>query len=453
MSGILQPLAPLRRTSINGRILRAATSIGIAALAVRGCGALREFVVAGVYGRSDSMDAFLAAILLPNLLINLIAESMNQALAPTLVKVREQEGRPAAQQLLSSSMLWSCLLLTAVSLAMAAGARWIFPFIASNFVPAKLALAERLFYALLPMVLISGIAANCTTVLNTRERFGMPALAPAITPLVTLAGALAFSHRLGIWAMVWAMLAGSLLHVLIIAWLLERHGYRFRLWWHGSTAAVREVANQYGTMLLSGLLGSAGLLVDQSMAAMLPAGSVSALAYANRFISLFVLLLGGTVSLALVPYFSQMVARQDWTACRQTMKTWFWITLAASTPLALALIAGSRLLVRLAYQHGAFTPRDTAIVAPVLAMYAIQIPFYVSSRVFYRLLIAMRRTDLVMWCGVINLALDIVLNLVLMRWFGVAGIALATSLWVVATFLFLGFWARRVLSRAEAAAR
>ena len=291
MSGILQPLAPLRRTSINGRILRAATSIGIAALAVRGCGALREFVVAGVYGRSDSM---------------------NQALAPTLVKVREQEGRPAAQQLLSSSMLWSCLLLTAVSLAMAAGARWIFPFIASNFVPAKLALAEHLFYALLPMVLISGIAANCTTVLNTRERFGMPALAPAITPLVTLAGALAFSHRLGIWAMVWAMLAGSLLHVLIIAWVLERHGYRFRLWWHGSTAAVREVANQYGTMLLSGLLGSAGLLVDQSMAAMLPAGSVSALAYANRFISLFVLLLGGTVSLARVPYSSQMVARQDW---------------------------------------------------------------------------------------------------------------------------------------------
>ena len=92
------------------------------------------------------------------------------------------------------------------------------------------------------------------------------------------------------------------------------------------------------------------------------------------------------------------------------------------------------------FQHGAFGPGDTAVVATVLAMYAIQIPFFVTSRVFYRFLVAMRRTDLVLYCGVINLGLDIVLNLVLMRWYGVAGIALATSLWTVSTFLFLWYW-------------
>ena len=69
--------------------------------------------MASVYGRSDAMDAFLAAALIPSLLVNLISESMNQALVPTLVRVREQEGRERAQQLLSSSMLWMCLLLGA----------------------------------------------------------------------------------------------------------------------------------------------------------------------------------------------------------------------------------------------------------------------------------------------------------------------------------------------------
>ena len=53
----------------------------------------KEFVLAGIYGRSDAMDAFLAAFLIPNLLINLIAESMNQALIPTLIRVRIHEGR------------------------------------------------------------------------------------------------------------------------------------------------------------------------------------------------------------------------------------------------------------------------------------------------------------------------------------------------------------------------
>jgi len=86
-------------------------------------------------------------------------------------------------------------------------------------------------------------------------------------------------------------------------------------------------------------------------------------------------------------------------------------------------------------------------VAPVLAMYAIQIPFFVSSRVFYRFLIAMRRTDLVLYCGMLNLAVDIVLNLLLMRWLGVAGIALATSFWTVSTFLFLWYWAAKLLPR------
>jgi len=52
---------------------------------------------------------------------------------------------------------------------------------------------------------------------------------------------------------------------------------------------------------------------------------------------------------------------------------------------------------------------------------------------------------LILWCGVINLVLDVVLNIVLMRWMGVAGIALATSLWTVSTFLFLGFWCWRLL--------
>jgi putative peptidoglycan lipid II flippase len=54
-----------------------------------------------------------------------------------------------------------------------------------------------------------------------------------------------------------------------------------------------------------------------------------------------------------------------------------------------------------------------------------------------------------LYCGLINLVLDVVLNIILMRWMGVAGIALATSLWSVATFLFLGYWAWRLLTDAE----
>jgi putative peptidoglycan lipid II flippase len=125
------------------------------------------------------------------------------------------------------------------------------------------------------------------------------------------------------------------------------------------------------------------------------------------------------------------------------------VTAAVSVPIAVALMAGSHLLIGVAFERGAFGKQDTAVVAPVLAMYSIQIPFFVCSRVFYRFLVAMRRTDLILYCGMLNLALDVVLNLVLMRSLGVAGIALATSLWTVSTFFFLWYWTRRLLRAAD----
>jgi putative peptidoglycan lipid II flippase len=436
--------------SVNRRIFRAAMSVAGAGVLVKVIAMLKEVAVAGVYGRSDAMDAFVVAMLVPGLLINLISESMNQALVPTLIRVRERLGEKQAQELLSSSMLWVCVLLAGTSLMMALGARGVFPLIASHFSPAKLDLSVRLFYALLPLVVITGVATNCTAVLNTFDRFALPALAPVLVPVTILAGTVLLGGRLGIWAVVYASVAGALIHAVVVAGMMNAHGYRFRLHWYGMTEATREVAHQYGPILLSSVVASGGLLVDQVMAAMLPAGSVSALAYANRFVSVVLTLQAGAISTAVTPYFSRMIAGEDWAGCRRSVRVWVGITALVSVPLAAVLIGGSQMLVRLTFQHGVFGAHDTGVVAPVLAMYAIQIPFFVCSRVFYRFLVAMRRTDLILYCGMINLGLDIVLNLVLMRWFGVAGIALATSLWTVSTFFFLWYWTARLLPRAAA---
>ncbi len=449
---VAPPIAvPSRTLSINRAIFRAAVSVGAAGILVKILATFKEVAVASVYGRSDAMDAFLAAALIPGLLVNLISESMNQALVPTLVRVREQEGRERAQQLLSNSMLWMCLFLAAASALMALAARGFFPLIASHSAPAKLTLAVHLFYGLLPIVLITGIATNCTAVLSTVDRFAVPALAPIVISIAIIFGALSFCGRFGIWAMVWSTLIGSLLHAGLVAWMMHRRGYCFRLRWHGMDEPTREVAGQYGPVLLSSVVSSGGLLVDQAMAAMLIAGSVSALVYANRFVSVVLTLLAGAISTAIVPYLSRMIAFHDWNGCRHTLRTWVRLTALVSVPIAVLLIAGARPLVRIALQHGQFGPRDTAVVASVLAMYAVQIPFFVVSRVYYRFVVAMRRTDLILYCGILNLGLDVVLNLVLMRWFGVAGIALATSLWTVSTFFYLWYWSRKLLAQAFAA--
>ncbi|HEY3703628.1 MAG TPA: lipid II flippase MurJ [Terracidiphilus sp.] len=438
--------------SAERRIVRAALTVTAAGVVVKLAATTKEMVVAGLYGRSDAMDAFLAAFLIPNLLINLVAESMNQALIPTLIRVRLQQGHARAQQLLSSSLLVTSGMLVAASIAMAVGARVVFPLIGSGFSAGKLDLAVHLFYALLPCVVLGGITSNCTAVLNTQGRFAWPALTPLLVSVCVMATALAGKGSLGIWALTIGTAGGTLLQAVFVAAGMEAGGYAFRLRWSGGDEATREVAHQFGPVLLSSVVASSGLLVDQAMAAMLPAGSVSALVFAGRFVGVAVTLLAGSIATAVAPHFSELAARGDWQACRASVRAWTIRATVISVPIAVVLIAGAGPLVRITLQHGAFAARDTRVVAPTLAMYAVQIPFFVVSRVFYRLVIAMRRTDLVFYCGGINLALDIVFNIVLMRWMGVAGIALSTSLWCVSTFLLLCFWSRRLLAAAEAAA-
>ena len=431
--------------SVNRRIFRAAVLVALAGVLVKIVATVKEFAVAAAFGRSDAMDAFLIAFLVPGLLVNLFSESMNQVLIPALVRVRDLRGWEEAQRLLSSALGWTCLLLAGGSAAMAVAAKGFFPLVAPHFSAGKVELAEELFYRLLPVVLFAGVASMCTAVLNTVERFAWPALFPAATPLAILLGAWLGAQRFGIWALVYANVAGALTHALLTIGMMQRHGYRFRLDWQARSDAMREVAGQYGPVLLGGLVASGGLLVDQGMAAALAPGSVSTLVYANRFVSVVMNLLAGAIATAVTPYLSQLAARGDWSGCRTTLRAYVRWTAMISVPVALAMIFGSRMLVHVTLQYGVFNARDTAAVAPVQAMYAIQLPFFVVSRVYYRYLLAIRRTTLIFYCGAINLALDVVLNLICMRWLGVAGIALATSLWTVSTFVFLGYWTYRLL--------
>src|ERR1700678_3666170 len=106
--------------SVNRRIFRAAVIVTFAGVLVKLVATAKEFVLAGTFGRSDAMDAFLIAYLLPGLLVNFFSESMNQALIPTLVRVRELGGQAKAQDLLSSAMMWLVMLLAVGSVAMGA---------------------------------------------------------------------------------------------------------------------------------------------------------------------------------------------------------------------------------------------------------------------------------------------------------------------------------------------
>ena len=109
-------------------------------------------------------------------------------------------------------------------------------------------------------------------------------------------------------------------------------------------------------------------LVDQSMAAMLAPGSVAALNYARKIITVFIVIGATPLGTAALPYFSQMVANQDWRGCRHTLRVYAQSIVLVTVPITLGLVLFSHPLIRILYQRGAFTPADTAVVSRVQAL-------------------------------------------------------------------------------------
>src|SRR6476469_6046068 len=147
-----------RERSVNTRIFAAMVTVGGLTVLVKLAAAAKELIVAYQFGTSDALDAFLIAFVLPGFAISLVYGSLNAALIPTYIQVREKEGQEAAQRLSSTIMVSNGALLVVVSVCLALLAPYVLPFLASGFDASKLAMTTSLYYVLLPSLLFSGLA-------------------------------------------------------------------------------------------------------------------------------------------------------------------------------------------------------------------------------------------------------------------------------------------------------
>jgi putative peptidoglycan lipid II flippase len=121
------------------------------------------------------------------------------------------------------------------------------------------------------------------------------------------------------------------------------------------------------------------------------------------------------------------------------------LTLLAAIPLAGILYLFSDQIVTLFFQRGAFTERDAMLVAQVQALYGLQIPFYILGILYARLLSSLGANRVLMWSTAITFPVNAVLDVVLARFLGVAGIALATTVMYIVGCSFLAVILRRLL--------
>ncbi len=412
----------------NRRVLANAAMLGGTTVLVKLFALVKDWLVAKQFGASDEVDAFLVAFLIPSFAVAVLAQSFASAFVPSYIRISERQGPAAARRLVGGALAAGIGILVVVTLVLAAAARWALPWIGMGFDAQKLALCAALFYVMSGILVVSGISAIFAAVLNSLEHFAMPAVAPLAIPVSTVVVFWSLQERFGIFALA----AGTLLGFIGECFLLGSSMYRYGLlpWprWGAVDRSLGHVGSQYLSVAAGCLLMSSSMVVDQSMAASLGSGNVSILSYANKIVAVVLSIVAVSLSTVLFPRFSRMIAAGQWNELKRTIRGYAGLILVGSIPVIVLLALFSEPLVRLLFERGAFTPQTTSAVAKVQICYLFQLPFYVLAMLGSRLLSALDANRTLLRISAMNLVMNIGGNYLFMHWYGVAGIAISTSL-------------------------
>lgn len=409
-------------------LLRGAFTIAALSALFGAVSLLRDQATAYLFGSGPSVEAFVVAFAVPVFLINTVSGVLAPVFTPILMRIRHQGDEATVADFFAAVLSANAAVGVAVCLLLAIAAPVAMPLLAPGFDQPTTDLAIRLLYWLLPSVAMSGAAYLWMALLNADRRFAVAAFAPTLQPVGALLVVAVFGRRFGIESMAVGYTLGTVAQVMLLGWAASRRGYSLRLTPRWASPHMTELRRHYTTLFVGSLLMGSTTLVNQAMATMISPGAVSRFAFANVPV-MFVLGLGArTVGQVLLPHFSHFAAAGEWPELRREALRAFVVTFAASAGGAAFVVVAAQPIVRILFERGAFTPEDTTAVARILRFLALQIPFYVCGIVTARLLTALQMTGHMFWIAALGLLLTVGLNLALMPWLDIAGIALAVAI-------------------------
>jgi putative peptidoglycan lipid II flippase len=444
-------------------VARNAGIVSLAVMASRVLGLVRDQVFAVLFGAGLQYDAFLTAFRIPNLLRDLFAEgALSAAFVTTFTQVQQIKGEQEAFRL---SNRVATLLIIVLSLICIVG--WIFTpsivyLLAPGFfdVSGKAELTIQLTRIMIPFLLLIALAAKAMGILNARNNFAIPAIAPVFFNLGSILAGLFLGFLAGAYlglspieGMAVGTLVGGFLQFAVQWPSLRRAGFRYRPMLSFTDPGVRQIIRLMGPAIIGAAAVQINVFVNTNFASAIidPAtgaianGPVSWLNYAFRFMQFPIGVFGVAIATATLPTLSRSTANPDYSEFRQTLAHSLALVFLLCIPSAVGLAVLGKPIVALVFEHGKFTAFDTVQTANALAAYAIGLAGYgaikVLSPAFYALNDA--RTPMVISLG--SIAVNYLMNSLLVGPFGHVGLAFSTSAVALVNFLLLALFMRRRL--------
>ncbi|MGB2833589.1 MAG: murein biosynthesis integral membrane protein MurJ [Methylotenera sp.] len=430
-------------------LLKVLAKVGSMTFVSRILGFVRDTLIARAFGASMLSDAFIVAFKIPNLLRRISAEgAFSQAFVPILGEYKSQRSFDETHALVSRVGTWLGLILIAVTLLGMLAAPFIVMLIAPGFKAdaTKMQLTIELLRITFPYIFFISLVSMAGGVLNTYNKFSIPAFTPVWLNVAMIAAVLFFADHFDepIKVLAWAVFVGGVLQLAFQVPFLKQIGLLPRIdFTHDE--GVWRVLKLMGPAVLGVSIAQISLILNTIFASFLKTGSVSWLYYADRLMEFPTGVLGVALGTILLPSLSKAFASKDETEYKQLLDWGLRLTFMLAAPAAVALAVLATPLVSALFFYGKFTPLDVAMTEQALIAYSVGLLGLILVKILAPGFYARQDIKTPVKIGIFTLVLTQLMNLLFVFALDLrhAGLALSIGLGACANASLLYYFLRK----------
>lgn len=357
-------------------LLKSLAAVSSMTLFSRVLGFARDAIVARVFGAGMATDAFFVAFKLPNLLRRIFAEgAFSQAFVPILAEYKSKQGEEATRLFIAYVSGLLTLALALVTVAGMVAAPWVILVTAPGFADTadKFALTSALLRVTFPYILLISLASLAGAILNTWNRFSVPAFAPTLLNISMIGFALFAAPHFHppVMALAWAVVAGGVLQLFYQLPHLKKIGMLVLPRLNLKDAGVWRVMRQMGPAILGVSVSQISLIINTIFASFLVSGSVSWMYYADRLMEFPSGVLGVALGTILLPSLAKSFSSGNQDEYSRLMDWGLRLCFLLALPSAVALGILSGPLTIALFQYGKFTAFDALMTQRALIAYSV----------------------------------------------------------------------------------
>lgn len=392
-------------------------------------GFLREAVMASYIGASDLKSIYTTANTLPVVIANFVAVGIISGFIPIYNKAKKEEGEKAAEDFTSNIL--NILMVFGV-FAVVFGILLARPFskiLSPDLSGQSLDLATNYTRIMMFAVFAYLYSAVFRGYLNLKGNFFDPAITGIIMNIIIIAFTILTGLTKNPYMLIIGALLGNTLQYILFPRAARKKGYKHKKILDIHNKYVRSLMLVAVPIILSSAAGEISIIIDNSMAsAFFGKASISKLFYSKTMLTMITGIITISITTALFPTIAELGASGQIEKMKKSISSSVVSTMLLVIPASIGMAVLAEPVIGVIFERNAFTREDTIAVAILVAAYApnniFQSMIDVIDRGFYA--VGDSKTPVIV--VLIQQGLNVIFNLILIKFFGIRGLAYATVL-------------------------